>query len=297
MMERRCWICGAALRPFWRSAALEVVECRACHHLGAEHRPAVKSPASDYHLAYDQDRFVRSLAATRQRQAARVLDALERHGSVGSVLDFGCGRGWFLEAARRHGVARLAGADVSDLALELLRQQAIPALQLDAALPFERLQLSELGFVPEVISFLDVLEHFSGNLAQRLRPWFDALPPSVRRIVIKVPVRDGLLFALADGARRVGVPGPLAQLFQVGTEPPHQQYFSRASLERFVQALGLRTIETLDDLDFEPELLAERLATASGALRLALGGAGRALGTLASGLERTDSRIVIAERG
>ena len=108
------------------------------------------------------------------------------------------------------------------------------ALKLDAEQPFEHLSFRELGFVPEVITFLDVLEHFEGDLKSRLLPWLRALPPTVRHVVIKVPIREGLLFSIAGAARRAGVESLGNQLFQCGTFPPHFQYFTRRSLEAFV---------------------------------------------------------------
>jgi SAM-dependent methyltransferase len=291
-----CWVCGQETRATWRarSVDLNVVECTSCAHLQAVHASIDSAP--DYHLNYDQGDFVASLGVTRKRQAERILNALQASGPVDSLLDFGCGRGWFLAAAKARGVERIVGADVSDVALDLLRQQGILTVKLDDEQPFERLTFSALGFVPETICFLDVIEHFRGDLTQRLRPWFAALPSSVRRVVIKVPVRDGLLFGIANMARRVGIEGPARQLFQYGTFPPHYQYFSRNSLERFVSELGFKRLAVLDDLDFEPELLAGRLASVKGPLAALVSGLGRLLGWGATLLRRTDSRIAIVAR-
>src|SRR5690606_24308474 len=116
--------------------------------------------------------------------------------------------------------------DVSQLALDSLAALGLPALRLDTELPFERLELSALPFVPEAITFLDVIEHFPGDLGARLDRFVRGLPSAVRFVVFKVPVRDGLMFSLADLARRAGAEGPGRQLFQSGTYPPHYQYFT-----------------------------------------------------------------------
>ena len=66
-----------------------------------------------------------------------------------------------------------------------------------SARPSGRARANWLPFAPRAITLLDVIEHFPGDLATRLRPWVDSLPARVERIAIKVPVRDGLLFSMA----------------------------------------------------------------------------------------------------
>ncbi len=295
-MTTLCWVCTAITRPFWANAAFSVSECSGCGHLQAEHRISEQAAATDYHRNYEQDRFVASLAVTRRRQAATLLDELRGLTATQSLFDFGCGRGWFLEAAKQRGLHELAGGDVSELALQLLGEQGIKAVSLSESDPLEKLDLQELGFTPEVITFLDVVEHFEGNLTAKFSRWLARLPAGVRFIVFKVPIREGLLFSMANLARQVGVEGLGKQLFQSGTYPPHYQYFTQRSLEAFVTGLGLAQVRVLDDLDFEPEELKNRLSTSPWLLRSLALPAGRLLAGAARGLERLDSRIVIAER-
>jgi Zn ribbon nucleic-acid-binding protein len=292
-----CWVCAGRLRSFWTDSALEVVECVTCGHLQAAHRSSAHEASDDYHRGYEQGAFVESLRVTRQRQAGRLLDAIATwRAAPRSLFDFGCGRGWLLEVARERGISQLAGGDVSDLALQLLSERHIAGLKLDPVSPFEKLDFRSLGFDPEVITFLDVIEHFSGDLTQRLTTWLERLPSATRMLVFKVPMREGLLFSIANQARRLGVGGLQRQLFQVGTYPPHYQYFTRRSLARFVSSLGLETLGTLDDLDFEPTELAGRLTSALPLVRRLGGVAGHLLASAATGLRRRDSRILVAER-
>ena len=111
-----CWVCGGALRVFWHNAAFTADECRRCGHIVAAHAPLSGAEQTDYHLAYEQNDFVTALAATRRRQAGRILDALAAlTPAPRSLFDFGCGRGWLLEAAHERGLADVAGGDVSAL--------------------------------------------------------------------------------------------------------------------------------------------------------------------------------------
>jgi SAM-dependent methyltransferase len=292
-----CWVCGGPTRRFWRNEEFDAAACRRCGHLLATHRRNPSAESTDYHLMYEQRDFVAALGATRRRQAARILDALGGLAAPPrSVFDFGCGRGFFLEVARQRGGLALAGGDVSQLALDGLARAGVAALPLDAELPFETLDLSKLPFIPEAITFLDVIEHFPGDLGARLGRFVRGLPAAVRFIVFKVPVRDGLLFSLADLARHAGVQGPGLQLFQSGTYPPHYQYFTRRSLDALVAALGLSARAVLDDLEFEPEQLGRRLASKGRTIQALAALAGRSLGAAARATGRADSRIVIAER-
>jgi SAM-dependent methyltransferase len=293
-LAESCWVCGAATRQFWSDRALTAVACASCGHIVAQHAP-VDAQGTDYHLAYEQGDFVAALGATRRRQAQRLLDVLASLGPL-SLFDFGCGRGFLIEAARERGCAEVAGGDVSELALTLLRERGVPALALDAEQPFEKLDLGQLPFVPRAITLLDVIEHFPGDLATRLRPWIDALPAGVELIAIKVPVRDGLLFSMARAARRFGVAGLGQQLFQVGTYPAHYQYFSRRSLEGLLARLGLERLVVVDDLDFEPGELARRMSRGGPALRRMAGPLGQVLGGAVRASRREDSRLVIARR-
>lgn len=292
-----CWVCGGATVPYFASAALEAVACGRCGHVLASHQPLSRAAEDDYHLAHGRPERVAALAATRRRQAARVLDAL---GALArpprSLFDFGCGRAVLLQVARERGGLALAGGDVSRLALDLVAQLELPALRLDAERPFEKLELARLPFVPEVITLLDVLEHFPGDLGARLGPWLRGLPPGVRLVVLKVPVRDGLLFSCADLARRAGAESLALQLFQSGTYPPHYQYFTRRSLESLVRSVGLEPLVVLDDPDFEPGQLGRRLSSGGRAVRLLAPTIGHCLGAVVRVTGRTDSRIVIAAR-
>jgi SAM-dependent methyltransferase len=292
-----CWVCGGPTKRFWATAEFDAMACRRCGHLLATHRRNPSAENTDYHLMYEQRDFVAALGATRRRQAVRILDALGAlEPPPRSLFDFGCGRGFFIDVARQRGGLALAGGDVSQLALDGLARAGVAALPLDAELPFEKLDLSKLPFVPEAITFLDVIEHFPGDLGARLGRFVRGLPAAVRFIVFKVPVRDGLLFTLADLARRAGFEGPGRQLFQAGTYPPHYQYFTWRSLDALIAAVGLSVRVVLDDLDFEPEQLGRRLASKGRPVQALAAFSGRSLGAAARATGRVDSRIVIAER-
>src|SRR5207249_2537480 len=138
------------------------------------------------------------------------------------------------------------------------------------------------------------IEHFP---ADRLSSMFagivDQLRPDLELVAIKVPVSDGLLYRTASVLARARVSGPLDQLYQVGTFPPHYSYFSRRSLAEFLARHGLRQVDAFGVLEFDASTFGSRVA----ALRRAPRAATCVLGaTTALIAERTtqDSYVVLA---
>lgn len=287
-----CGICGGGARAGLRGKGFAERRCTACGHREAEH--AAPEIVADYHLQYDQTGFVAALEQTRRRQARIIVAALRRCApDARRVLDFGCGRGWFLDEARDAGWAEVAGADASAHAVDLLAARGIPGVHLRPPVG-DAGWVDTLPFRPDALAVLDVLEHFPPAVARRLlRATLTALAPELRAIVVKVPV-PGALFHAARLLQRAGIDGPLAQLYQVGTSPPHVSYFSRDSIARLVRDCGLEVVEELGDLDFEPESIGARAVPLAGIPRPV----SRALGSLAARIcdnaRLYDSIIVIA---
>lgn len=248
---------------------LRVARCRACGHRVAIHDTTAPGSLRDYHEQYDGGPFLEALRATRVRQAALLIGRLRGHvPNLSGLVDYGAGRGWFLEACRSAGVAPIAGADTSPISVEGLKASGIEAHLLpdDEAVADV---FSRLSFQPRVVSLLDVVEHFPPErLRARVRGIVGACGAELELVVVKVPLA-GLLYAGAKALSGLGASGPLRQLYQVGTWPPHFNYFSGSSAERLLASAGLSVIERVGDPDFEPACFGQRI----GAKRLA----GRAL--------------------
>jgi Zn ribbon nucleic-acid-binding protein len=296
MLSGACPICGDTdLQTDVGTPRVSVRRCVRCGHRVAEHRATVAT-GTDYHRQYEQGEFLDALAATRRRQAiaiwARISARIDRPDAL---LDLGAGRGWLLERARAAGANRLAGADTSAIAVDDLRDRGIEALLIPPPraagwdLPFDR-----LSFRPRILALLDVIEHFPADrLSEMFGEIVDRLRPELDLVVVKVPVADGILYRLARALARVHVFGPLDQLYQVGTEPPHLSYFTRRSLEAFLSARRLRVIDRLGLAELDASSVGARVA----ALRRVPRALTAVLGTLAAWLvERTsrDAYLVLA---
>jgi hypothetical protein len=294
---RRCPVCGRdGLRRAFGTPHLTIDHCPRCGHNVAEHRASGARAGVDYHRQYDEGEFLRSLAATRRRQAKTILARIHAQlpGADG-LLDLGAGRGWFLDEARASGMRRIAGADTSEDSVTSLRERGVEGLLI--APPTETawdLQLRSLSFRPRVLTLLDVIEHFAAErLPAMLRDIVEQLRPELELVVIKVPVSDGVLYRTAGLLARARVFGPLDQLYQVGTFPPHFSYFSRRSLGQLLTAQELRAVDHIGLLELDPSTFGSRVA----ALRRAPRAVTRVLGAsvaLVAVRSTHDSYVVLA---
>jgi hypothetical protein len=287
-----CPLCAAPLRaPRTISPRLSLARCGGCGHTVAEHATTARAEI-DYHEQYDGGLFLEALAQTRMRQGREIIARLRRSApELGSLVDFGCGRGWFLDCACEAGFARLAGVDRSAVAVSLLRPHKVEGILIgDGDDALHRMPLP--SFRTEVLSALDVIEHFPvAQLRIRVQELVALFRPTL--MIVKVPVSSGLLYRTATLLARLGASAPLEQLYQVGTHPPHLSYFSQRSLELLLAQCSLEIVERWRDLDFEPAELGRRVHMLRRLRRLAtLPAIIAARAAAALGLQ--DSLIVIA---
>lgn len=112
-------------------------------------------------------------------------------------------------------------------------------------------------------------------------------------VVMKVPVA-GLLYGAAAVLSRIGASGLLRQLYQVGTWPPHFNYFSPSSAEMLLDSAGLSVIERVGDPDFEPDYLGQRIGATRPLVRTLARIGGEALGATIRATGRFDSAVLLA---
>ena len=259
-MTLPCPVCGSTqLSRGFSTRRLTVWRCPVCHHEIADH-PNPANSAADYHEQYDQGGFLSSLATTRRRQAALIVALIRRHlPSADGLMDFGAGRGWFLEACRDAGFHALAGADTSELAVRSLVERQFAAIALSPTGADYAAVLRTLPFRPRVLTMLDVVEHLQPDqLRDVLDNVLEGMRPDLELVVIKVPDAGGLFYRGARLLVRAGIAEPIEQLYQVGTDPPHFNYFNHGSMRRLLESLGLTFLEVTGDRDFEPESLGQR---------------------------------------
>jgi 2-polyprenyl-3-methyl-5-hydroxy-6-metoxy-1,4-benzoquinol methylase len=100
------------------------------------------------------------IRTTNQIEAYADLDAVLRSRSEQTVLDVGCGAGWFVNTCARHYGLRTHGIDLSTTALERARETS-RILDLGDVVSFEHASLFEFdpGETFDVVNSIGVLHH------------------------------------------------------------------------------------------------------------------------------------------
>lgn len=168
------------------------------------------------------------LEALRRTNFEIILDRLASHRRLDGLrlLEVGCAKGWFLEAAAKRGL-RVTGLEPEE-----------PNQKIAAAKGFD----VRRGFFPEaavgtgpydIIAFNDVFEHIADPVAA-IKAVADLLSPG-GIAAINMPTSYGALFRLARGARVIGFDAPWDRLWQKGLPSPHISYFDAVNLTQLAE--------------------------------------------------------------
>jgi SAM-dependent methyltransferase len=196
-------------------------------------RPVAVEASEDFYAEFYQGGAAHALADLRRSQLPQLaaLAGLDVARRESSHLDVGCGAG-------------IAVRYVNEQCPNVRSYGIEPGLPADQP-PLFRASLDDLdrvrGLPPafDVISFLDVLEHFPDprpvlqQARRRLAP--DGL------LLIKVPTRSALIYQAAKHLRHV-TPAVsrtvLRRLYQLDYRPPHYLYFDLPSLTMALENAG-----------------------------------------------------------
>ncbi|RYZ81133.1 MAG: methyltransferase domain-containing protein, partial [Proteobacteria bacterium] len=168
-------------------------------------------------------REVREYQYSHLLHEAQVFKAGDKH------LDVGCGDGLFVQMCRGNYSAESFGIDAhapSNKAFVIKQSLDAYIAQIHTK-EFEKL---------DVISFMDVLEHFKdpSSALQKIKPLMQ--PDSV--LLIKVPSKDSLIYSLARQLKSI-LPSlsrkTLIRMYQVHYPPPHYFYYNLTSLKNLLQ--------------------------------------------------------------
>lgn len=248
MPSLSCSLCGSPFADKEHSSPrLSVFLCQNCGHREAQHAEA--SDSDYYENTPQEESYVSSLKETRVRQANEILDlVLPSLSNEDAWLDFGCGRGWFLDEAKKRKSIRVAGFDASDLATKWNRHRGLEmaSASSDALWP----DWKSLSFQPTVVSFFDVIEHFPQKEIFRVIQRMREEAPTIKKFVIKVPISNGFFFQSSLRVKQM-MSGPYEQLFQTGTFPPHYHYFSKESFFGYIERLHLQVGLQWSDSDVD----------------------------------------------
>lgn len=238
----RCLACGNRdLRPlamrYEHRGTFPAARCPACDMRFLQVQPTRAALAELYASAYFEKDFRcgRSDSAYFSEDAFRaenaaLLDAFERLGPRGALLEVGCAGGWLLKHAIERGW-HARGVELSAEAVAKARALGLDVFHgeiVDAALSAASFDLVYMG---------DVLEHVPdcravlGEVARVLRPG--------GHLYLRGPITTNSL------ARRLALAGygMLGRTIVLREPPYHLWEFTPKSLRRLAQAAGLEVIE------------------------------------------------------
>jgi len=231
--EAACPLCGArvAMNSHFSNGADRIRRCPACSVAFVYPRASGLELLSQYSPRYFQEKYdtLRQSGYVNMQSwqnkismCLRRVDKL-RGGRTGLLLDVGCGKGWFLEEARKHGW-QVQGLElcpeVAKGTMERVGTQVYTGSIFDVALPSETFDL---------VTMFDVIEHLEGPL-EALRICHRILKPG-GALVLSTPNLYGL------GCRLLG-----ARAFAVWPDE-HIVYFGTASIGRALRLAEFSRLE------------------------------------------------------
>jgi hypothetical protein len=285
-----CPICNHTLVEDFKTPRVAVRRCPGCAHRLAEFTQS-PSPLIDYHEKHGAINFVKALEQTRLRQSEKIISRMRTlRVSLDNLLDFGAGRAWLVRTLLAKGAKNIAGGDSSELSLQIIRDLGAVAIRCE--FDSGKVRMSPAPTDIHTASFLDVIEHFPPTELNSL--FLDILSqcPLLQTVIVKVPVSSGVLYRVSAILRRLRQPRWIEQLFQVGSDIPHHHYFSRTSLNLFLNKQGFEIVACLDDAEVDDIAGRAHIQAMPRLISKVISGALKCV----AGLVGCDARIVIARR-
>jgi 2-polyprenyl-3-methyl-5-hydroxy-6-metoxy-1,4-benzoquinol methylase len=220
-----CLVCGSAQRePRWPAHGVMLFRCLGCGHHYFERMPrdlaeVYEGPA---YLEQSKDSYLANVDYRLRRFARERLDILAANKPFArgqTLLDVGCGTGWFLRAAKQRGY-EVSGFEFS-AALARFTADSVGCTVYD----------SELGAITarfDIATLFDVIEHVPGPVAT-LHAVRGALRPG-GIVLVFCPNFDSLAIRAAGAESNLVMP------------TRHLSYFTRTSVQRLCELAGMRLL-------------------------------------------------------
>ncbi len=230
-----CVICGCkrvkALSDYQKDY---LVKCKQCNMVFSERVPTVEELNNLYsQYSYSSSVPLSPITILRFKE---LLLKMEKYRKTGRLLDFGCGRGEFLEVAKSMGW-EVYGLEYSEKAIEILRSKQINVIDGNFIEQFE----GKDHF--DVITAFEVVEHL-------------VFPMESLKIINTWLRKEGCFYMTVPSFNSIGR-FRMKERYPILVYPEHVSYFSRKSLKYALRKSGFALTKVLSH-GLNPNVLRKR---------------------------------------
>ncbi len=194
-------------------------KCANCGFVFMEKVPS-ENELNVYYASYSYNSEA-YLSPITVRSYNKLLDEFEKFRIHNSLLDVGCGRGWFLEEAQKRGW-KVYGTEYSETAVELCKSKGIDMRQGD----LKAGDFADMKF--DVVTSFEVIEHLS-------------FPGKHLEEIKKLMRRGGLFYCTTPNFN--SIPRFIRKTdFGIICYPEHLSYFTKSTLCRLAEMHGLKKV-------------------------------------------------------
>jgi SAM-dependent methyltransferase len=252
---QRSYCCGKDLKAYVSETSVRCWSCTGCGTLVIRHQP-LNAEYKPWNMTSLTPVFLKALRLRREKQATQIAGSFQDILQLGTVLDYGCGQGAFVQALLSAGFDAV-GADIS---LE----------GCDNELPDGRFKpLAGEWALPQsaasTFCMLDVLEHCQNPLAFLK----EILARGYPYLLVKVPMLNGPIGTGAQLLTAIGKTSLLRRLLLAEDVSPHCSFFTRHGLINTAAAAGFSLERAVRIADVGPEFPG-RLRNKDGDVRLGI---------------------------
>ncbi|MCB9194905.1 MAG: class I SAM-dependent methyltransferase [Flavobacteriales bacterium] len=223
-IHEKCFVCdGKNLKQLGEYYTVhQLVKCRSCGFVFNEKIPTLEVLNKHYaQYSYSSEGYLSPLTI---ESYSKLLDEFEKFRQTGRILDVGCGRGWFLEEARKRGW-EVYGTEYSDKAIEICSAKGIKMLQ--GEIDSSKFEVKDF----DVITSFEVIEHINN--------------PNDDLKEIATLLRTGGLFYCTTPNFNSIMRYYLGTKYNVIDYPEHLSYYSKSTLNYVLKKNGLRRAKFL----------------------------------------------------
>lgn len=223
-IHSNCFICQSPklkkLSTYYEKHGL--VKCKNCGFVFMERIPSVQTLNEHYgKYSYATEGY---LSPQTVKSYNKLLDEFEKYRNTNKLLDVGCGRGWFLQEAKKRGW-KVYGSEYSETAVELCKSKGIEMIS--GQLQADSFESNSF----DVITSFEVIEHINNPLEDLEK--------------IYAYLRSGGLFYCTTPNFNSLLRYYLKEEYNIIEYPEHLSYYTKKTLNNALKKSGFTPIKFL----------------------------------------------------